>query len=111
MNFTLGWQYIQQNLHAGNILTSWSIQFNAPGRTVFEILCLNNNSIKVRSLNAINPQRITREDIETLYYSWGVFQARHITRASMRDYCRARTSTYVIGIIHWLEHANGGQLP
>ena len=108
MAFNNTWNALQNHLRVGSNIPKWTAYNGLLGGS-FSITSVDPQFIEVDSPGAQDIQKAHRRDFESVYNLWDDYNQNIVGRHEIRDL--THFSTYIIGILHWLENQLGGQLP
>lgn len=108
MPFVNTWNALQSHLTVGSSIQKWTVYKGLLGGS-FSITSVDPQFIDVDPPGAEKIQICHRRDFEIVYNLWDDYNRDIVRRHEIRDL--THFSTYIIGILHWLENQLGGQLP
>lgn len=94
------WNAFREYVWSGFKFPSWSADKGYLA-TTFTIVKIDQDTITVQSSTAQNLQKVPKEDFLRLAIDWKEYKSGKIPRHELRD--KTRYSTYIIGILHWLD--------
>jgi len=99
VDFTQKWSEIRRALSKGLNIQTWSAAGGDLDRS-FRIERVGPDAVDILPTGGGNIQSVSRRDFEFVWSAWDDYKARKVPRYRLT---RIRTSSYVIGILHYVE--------